>query len=254
MFSRTGIQTPTSPETGPPLLWRRAASLQRRLAPKNEPYKRCHTCTNVFDPFPSLFSFHRKTPVCVFPRNPQRGTPSKNRSFFSTSGGGGAADSKTTTPRTPADVSWIREQAGTTPRALDRDFLGASPSTAAADGTGGAAKPAASSATTTGTATKGKMFNRRTWTKEENEQLQQGMASLGGPDATLGKNVRAGSMHSMSILYTQRAYSSVVDCARRHSLVRRFALGPFTVKGLCFERLDTDVCRICGSFLACGSS
>lgn len=33
------------------------------------------------------------------------------------------------------------------------------------------------------------MFNRRTWTKEENEQLQEGMASLGGPAADLGKNV-----------------------------------------------------------------
>lgn len=33
------------------------------------------------------------------------------------------------------------------------------------------------------------MFNRRTWTKEENEQLQEGMASLGGPEANLGKNV-----------------------------------------------------------------
>ncbi|CAN0546421.1 unnamed protein product, partial [Ectocarpus sp. 12 AP-2014] len=39
----------------------------------------------------------------------KRGTPSKNRSFFSTSG--------SDNPRTPADVSWIREQAGTTPRA-----------------------------------------------------------------------------------------------------------------------------------------
>lgn len=107
----------------------------------------------------------------------QRGTPSKNRSFFSTGG------SDKHTPRTPADVSWIREQAGTTPRALDRDFLAASPGTpATADVGAGSAKQATS-------ATKGKMFNRRTWTKDENEQLQEGMASLGGPEANLGKNV-----------------------------------------------------------------
>lgn len=121
-----------------------------------------------------MLCFHR---VSIYVTYIQRGTPSKNRSFFST----GGSDSHT--PRTPADVSWIREQAGTTPRALDRDFLAASPADV---GAGGAAKQASSTSTST---TKGKMFNRRTWTKEENDQLQEGMASLGGPEANLGKNV-----------------------------------------------------------------
>lgn len=122
----------------------------------------------------------------------QRGTPSKNRSFFSTGG------SDNHTPRTPADVSWIREQAGTTPRALDRDFLAASPGTPAADVGGGAAKQASSTSTT-----KGKMFNRRTWTKEENDQLQEGMASLGGPEANLGKNVSGCYRCTYIYIYTQ---------------------------------------------------
>lgn len=37
--------------------------------------------------------------------------------------------------------------------------------------------------------TKSKMYNRRTWTKEENQQLQDGIASFGGPNADFGKNV-----------------------------------------------------------------
>lgn len=118
----------------------------------------------------------------------QRVTPSKNRSFFST----GASDSSSqhSTPRTPADVSRIREQAGTTPRALDRDFLASSPAAISAVVDFGIGAAAAAAAKQPSTATKSKMFNRRTWTKEENDQLQEGLASLGGPGANLGKIVR----------------------------------------------------------------
>lgn len=112
----------------------------------------------------------------------QRGTPG-SRSFFSTG---------PEIPRTPVEVSWVREQAGSTPRALDRDFIvpmegGAG---AGAGAAGGSQSARASSSATSATPGKGKMYNRRTWTKEENEQLQQGMASLRGPDGEIGKNVR----------------------------------------------------------------
>lgn len=43
---------------------------------------------------------------------------------------------------------------------------------------------------TASTPSRAKMYNRRTWTKEENEQLQTGIASLGGSDGEMGKNVR----------------------------------------------------------------
>lgn len=124
----------------------------------------------------------------------QRGTPT-SRSFFS--------PGLDVPPRTPTDVSWIREQAGTTPRALDRDFLGASPASEMSGGgaggggggdrIGGAVNTRGASNGTlgvvTGYTTRGKMYNRRTWTKEENDQLQEGMAALGGPNAEFGRNV-----------------------------------------------------------------
>lgn len=80
----------------------------------------------------------------------------------------------------PSDSNWLRKQAGTTPRALDRDFVAASPASIAA------AEIMAKAAVA---GTKSKMYNRRTWTKEENQQLQDGIASFGGPNADLGKNV-----------------------------------------------------------------
>lgn len=121
----------------------------------------------------------------------QRGTPSKNRSFFSMGGSDSISSSSHTTPRTPADVSRIREQAGTTPRALDRDFLASSPATSTAAFSPNVAVDFGATGAAKQTTTKSKMFNRRTWTKEENDQLQEGLASLGGPAANLGKNVRA---------------------------------------------------------------
>ncbi|CAN0556297.1 unnamed protein product, partial [Ectocarpus sp. 12 AP-2014] len=51
-----------------------------------------------------------------------------------------------------------------------------------------AAGAATKQASATATPTKSKMFNRRTWTKEENDQLHEGIASLGGPNSNFGKN------------------------------------------------------------------
>lgn len=110
----------------------------------------------------------------------QRGT-STTRSFFSTG---------PDPPRTPADVSWIREQAGGTPRTLDREFVEANAIGGQNNGNARAASSTNSSSSgTTANAGRGKTYNRRTWTKEENEQLQQGISSLGIPECDLGKHV-----------------------------------------------------------------
>eukprot|EP00904_Undaria_pinnatifida_P001339 jgi/Undpi1/11205/HiC_scaffold_30.g13503.m1 len=138
--------------------------------------------------------------------SPSKRGNSRSRSFFSSSGSDVATRSA---PSTPADISWIREQAGTTPRALDRDFFSSSSPASASDQGGSVAAagktpapapspaPASNSnsnsasgsgSATSTSATRSKMFNRRTWTKEENEQLQEGMASLGGPGASFTRN------------------------------------------------------------------
>lgn len=151
----------------------------------------------------------------------QRGTPSKNRSFFSTSG--------SDNPRTPADVSWIREQAGTTPRALDRDFLAASPAAAVDVGVPvAAAGTAAKQASATATPTKSKMFNRRTWTKEENDQLHEGIASLGGPNSNFGKNVSLRDKNSQAARATLLLKQVVVvmrTCGAHRCRPREHRLG-----------------------------
>lgn len=109
----------------------------------------------------------------------QRGTPT-SRSFF--------AGAEVT--RNHADVGWTRESAGSTPRALDRDFVAAEAGNSNA-AVGGGVVGTANARTSTAATPRGKMYNRRTWTKEENEHLQAGIASLGGDDGEIGKNVRA---------------------------------------------------------------
>lgn len=99
----------------------------------------------------------------------------------------------------------MREQTGGAPRALDPEFAEAKKNANSASGGGGqnnsngngsgsratnASNGVGSTATTSSVGRGGKTYNRRTWTKEENEQLQQGISSLGIPETDLGKQVR----------------------------------------------------------------
>lgn len=77
-----------------------------------------------------------------------------------------------------------------------------------------AAGTATKQASATATPTKSKMFNRRTWTKEENDQLHEGIASLGGPDMNFGKNVslpgkRPAARASRVVVVVMRACGSI---------------------------------------------
>lgn len=100
----------------------------------------------------------------------------------------------------------MREQTGGAPRALDPEFAEAKKNANNGSGGGGqnssngngggsgsratsANNGVGSTATTSSTGRGGKTYNRRTWTKEENDQLQQGISSLGIPETDLGKQV-----------------------------------------------------------------
>lgn len=86
--------------------------------------------------------------------------------------------------------------------------MGASPASevsggGGSGGIGGAGNTRGASSGTlgaaTGSTTRGKMYNRRTWTKEENEQLQEGMAALGGPTAEFGRNVSVTCLYPLGL-------------------------------------------------------